>query len=261
MTEPPSLAALRIKIFADGADLAGIRAMATDPLIKGFTTNPTLMRKAGVDDYKAFAAEALRIVGDKPISFEVFADDFDAMERQAVEIASWGANVNVKIPVTDTRGASSAPLVARLSRRGIVVNVTAVFTHAQVAEVVGALDAATPAIVSIFAGRVADSGRDPVPHMAAAVEIARARPKAEILWASPRELLNVYQADAAGCHIITATSDILAKLAHVGKDLAAFSRETVKMFHDDARAAGYDIATGASGKPSPRSSRRARRRG
>jgi transaldolase len=261
MTEPPSPSALRIKIFADGADLAGIREMQANPLIKGFTTNPTLMRKAGVRDYKTFALAMLKIVPEKPISFEVFADDFDGMERQAVEIASWGANVNVKIPVTNTKGDSSGPLVAELSRRGIVVNVTAVFTLDQVAEMVEALDAATPAILSVFAGRVADSGRDPVPHMQSALRIAKARPKAEVLWASPRELLNIYQADAAGCHIITATNDLLRKLAHVGKDLAAFSRETVKMFHDDARAAGYDFATGASGKQSPRSSRRAKPQG
>jgi len=261
MTNPPAPRDLRIKIYADGADLAQIRALGADPLIRGFTTNPTLMRQAGVGDYEAFARAALTMVGGRPISFEVFADDFAAMEAQAIEIASWGANVNVKIPVTDTEGASSAPLVAALSRRGVAVNVTAVFTLAQVAEVVAALDKATPAIVSVFAGRVADSGRDPVPHMKEAVRIARARPKAEILWASPREVLNVFQADAAGCHIITATADILAKLAHVGKDLTAFSRETVKMFHDDAKAAGYDITTtGVSAKPAPRSSRRARPR-
>jgi transaldolase len=255
------LSDLKIKIFADGADLAGIREMAANPLIKGFTTNPTLMRKAGVGDYKAFALDVLKVVPDKPISFEVFADDFAGMERQAIEIASWGRNVNVKIPITNTRGESSGPLVGRLSKRGITVNVTALFTLDQVAEIVEALDPATPAILSVFAGRVADSGRDPVPHMQSAVEIAKARPKAEVLWASPRELLNILQADAAGCHIITATNDILRKLAHVGKDLETFSRETVRMFHDDARAAGYQIATGATAKPSPRSSKRARRRG
>ena len=239
-----SVAGLRVKLFADGADLAGMKEMYANPHIKGFTTNPTLMRKAGVADYKAFAREVLAAIPDRPISFEVFADDFAGMERQAVEIASWGPNVNVKIPITNTRGESSGPLVAKLSRQGVVVNVTALFTLDQVTEIVDALDAATPAILSVFAGRVADSGRDPVPHMQSAVEIAKARPKAEVLWASPRELLNILQADAAGCHIITATNDILRKLAHVGKDLETFSRETVRMFHDDARAAGYTIPTG-----------------
>jgi transaldolase len=229
---------LKIKIFADGADLAGIREMYANPVIKGFTTNPTLMRKAGVGDYKAFAMEALKIVSDRPISFEVFADDFNEMERQAIEISSWGKNVNVKIPITNTKGESSAPLVGRLSKRGIVINVTAMFTLAQTRKIVDVLDPATPAILSIFAGRIADSGRDPVPHMQKAIAIAKTRPKAEVLWASPRELLNIFQADQVGCHIITVTNDVLRKLAGVGKNLTQFSRETVQMFHDDARAAG-----------------------
>ena len=217
--------------------------MVSDPLIRGFTTNPTLMRKAGVADYKSFAIEALNIVTDRPISFEVFADDFDEMEAQALEIASWGDNVNVKIPITNTKGDSAVPLVGRLSGKGVVVNVTAMFTLDHVRSVIDVLDAETPAILSVFAGRVADSGRDPVPHMKKAVEIAAAKPNAEILWASPRELLNIFQADAVGCHIITVTNDVLKKLSGIGKDLEAFSLETVKMFYDDAAAAGYTIDT------------------
>lgn len=241
MTETSSPDTLNIKIFADGADLEGIREMAADPLIKGFTTNPTLMRKAGVDDYKSFALEALKIVTDRPISFEVFANEFDEMERQALEIASWADNVNVKIPITNTRGESAVPLVETLSGKGVAVNVTAMFTLEQVQSVVDVLNPETPAILSVFAGRVADSGRDPVPHMKEAVRIAKAKPKAEVLWASPRELLNIFQADEVGCHIITVTNDVIKKLANVGKDLDVFSRETVQMFYDDASAAGYTI--------------------
>ncbi|MDA1090506.1 MAG: transaldolase [Proteobacteria bacterium] len=244
MTKPIDPAKLTIKIFADGADLDGIREMAANPMIRGFTTNPTLMRMAGVADYKAFALEALKIVTDRPISFEVFADDFADMERQAEEIASWGKNVNVKIPITNTKGESAVPLVGRLSGKGVVVNVTAMFTLDQVRSVVEVLDVETPVILSVFAGRVADSGRDPVPHMKSAVEIAKAMPNADVLWASPRELLNIYQADAVGCGIITVTNDVLRKLSGVGKDLDAFSLETVKMFYDDAAAARYSINTG-----------------
>ena len=243
MSATSSASDLGIKIYADGADLDGIREMAENPLIKGFTTNPTLMRKAGVADYKSFAIEALNIVTDRPISFEVFADDFDEMEAQALEIASWGDNVNVKIPITNTKGDSAVPLVGRLSGKGVVVNVTAMFTLDHVRSVIDVLDAETPAILSDFAGRVADSGRDPVLHMKKAVEIAAAKPNAEILWASPRELLNIFQADAVGCHIITVTNDVLKKLSGIGKDLKAFSLETVKMFYDDAAAAGYTIDT------------------
>jgi transaldolase len=243
MSKPPLPSDLNIKIFADGADLEGIREMSQNPLIQGFTTNPTLMRKAGVDDYKAFALEALKIVTELPISFEVFADEFDEMERQAMEIASWGANVNVKIPITNTKGESAAPLVERLSANGVVVNVTAMFTLEQVRDIVAVLDPGTPAILSVFAGRVADSGRDPIPHMTAAVDIAKAKPKLELLWASPRELLNIIQANDVGCHIITVTNDVLKKLSNVGKDLGVFSRETVQMFYDDATAAGYTIDT------------------
>jgi transaldolase len=242
MTNPRHPKDMAIKIFADGADLGGIREMAGNSLIEGFTTNPTLMRKAGVSDYKGFALDVLKIVTDRPVSFEVFADEFDEMEAQAMEIASWGSNVNVKIPVTNTRGESAAPLVGRLSERGIMVNVTAMFTLDQVQGMVDVLNVETPAILSVFAGRVADSGRDPIAHMQAAVKIASAKPMAEMMWASPRELLNIAQADEAGCHIITLTSDVLGKLGNIGKDLSEFSRETVQMFYDDACCAGYTIA-------------------
>lgn len=221
--------------------MAGILEMYANPLIRGFTTNPTLMRKAGVADYEAFAKALLIKVRDRPVSLEVFADDFAEMERQARKIASWGANVNVKIPITDTKGTSAAPLIERLSKSGVIVNVTAMMTLEQVRAVRGALVPDTPAIVSVFAGRVADTGVDPVPHMAECLRILSDRPKAELLWASPRELLNVFQADAIGCHIITATNDILKKLDLVGKDLGAYSRETVEMFRRDAVSAGYDI--------------------
>ena len=233
---------LNIKLFADGADLAGIKEMAANSLIKGFTTNPTLMRKAGVADYKAFALGALNIIGDRPISFEVFADDFVEMEKQAREIATWGKNVNVKIPVTNTKGEFSGPLIERLSLAGIQLNVTAVMTPEQVRAVTECLSPETPAIISVFAGRIADTGRDPMPIMAEAVRIMKAKPKAELIWASPRELLNVFQADSVGCHIITATNDILKKLSLVGKDLGDYSLDTVKMFYNDAQAAGYNIA-------------------
>lgn len=233
--------ALKVKLFADGADLAGMKEMAANPLIRGFTTNPTLMRKAGIADYRAFAREVLKIIADRPVSFEVFADDFAAMEAQALEIASWGPNVNVKVPVTNTRREFCGPLIERLARAGVVVNVTAVMTPAQVERITERLDARTPAIISIFAGRIADTGRDPMPIMAQAVGIMKAKPKAELIWASPRELLNVFQADAIGCHIITATGDILRKLALVGKDLDKYSLETVEMFYQDAQAAGYSI--------------------
>jgi len=233
----------RIKLFADGADLAGIKEMAANPLIRGFTTNPTLMRKAGVSDYKAFALEVLKIVDDRPVSFEVFADEFDQMERQALEIASWGPNVNVKIPVTNTQGTFSGPLIERLSAQGVQLNVTAVLTLDQVRRITERLAPGTPSIVSVFAGRIADTGRDPVPLMAEAVGVLKARPRAELIWASPRELLNIFQAQAIGCHIITATNDILKKLALVGKNLDAYSLETVEMFYKDAKAAGFTIRT------------------
>lgn len=237
---------LKVKLFADGADLAGMKEMAVNPLIKGFTTNPTLMRKAGIADYKAFAADVLKIIPDRPVSFEVFADDFGQMEAQALEIASWGTNVNVKIPVTNTKREFAGPLVERLSRAGVVLNVTALMTLEQVERITERLDARTPAIISVFAGRIADTGRDPMPIMQKAVQVMKAKPKAELIWASPRELLNVFQADAVGCHIITATNDILKKLSLVGKDLDAYSLETVEMFHKDAKAAGFTIAARAA---------------
>ena len=238
-----TIAHLKVKLFADGADLAGIKEMAANPAIKGFTTNPTLMRKAGVSDYKAFALQALQVVRGRPISFEVFADEFGEMGKQAHEIASWGKNIYVKIPVTNTKGEFSGPLVERLTRAGIQVNVTALTTVDQVKRVADRLAPETPAIISVFAGRIADTGRDPVPIMAEAVKIMKKKPKSELIWASPRELLNIFQADEVGCHIITATNDILKKLPLIGKDLDAYSLETVEMFHKDAKAAGYSIAT------------------
>jgi transaldolase len=236
---------LKVKLFADGADLAGMKEMAANPMIKGFTTNPTLMRKAGVTDYKAFALEVLKVISDRSVSFEVFADDFGEMEAQALEIASWGKNVNVKIPVTNTRGEFAGALIERLSKKGVKLNVTALLTLDQVKRVTERLAAETPAIISVFAGRIADTGRDPLPIMADSVRVMKAKPKAELIWASPRELLNVFQADEIGCHIITATNDIIKKLALVGKDLDKYSLETVEMFYKDAKAAGFTIAARA----------------
>ncbi len=232
---------LAVQLFADGADLAGMLEMYGKPFIKGFTTNPTLMRKAGVGDYRAFARDVLSAIPDRPISFEVFSDDFDEMAAQALEIASWGGNVNVKVPVTNTRGTFAGPLISRLSREGVFLNVTAAMTLDQVARTVDALDGNARAYVSVFAGRIADTGRDPMPIMAEAVRMVNARPGTELIWASPRELLNVFQADAVGCHVITATNDILKKLDGVGKDLDQFSLETVEMFRRDALAAGFRI--------------------
>jgi transaldolase len=215
--------------------------MAANPAISGFTTNPTLMRKAGVSNYKSFAKEVLNIVSNKPVSFEVFADDFPTMERQAMEIASWGHNVNVKIPVTNTKSEFCGPLVKTLSDAGVQVNVTAIMTLDQVQRVTDALNPNTPAIISVFAGRIADTGRDPVPIMIKSIEIMKSKPKSELIWASPRELLNIFQAEEVGCHIITATNDILKKLSLVNKDLDLYSLETVMMFYKDADAAGYKI--------------------
>ena len=230
-----------VKIFADGADLAGMLEMYRLPHIKGFTTNPTLMRKAGIRDYPAFAKEVLQAIPDRPISFEVFSDEFPEMERQAREIASWGENVYVKIPVTNTRRESACELVRRLSHAGVKVNVTALLSLGQVRDVAAAVACGAPACVSVFAGRVADTGYDPVPLMTAALEVLRVAPNAELIWASPRELLNVFQADAIGCHIITVTNDILKKLSLVGKPLEDYSLDTVKMFHNDAAQAGFAI--------------------
>ena len=232
---------LKVKIFADGADLDGIKALYAKPWIKGFTTNPTLMRKAGVTDYKRFALEVLQAVPDRPVSFEVFADDFDTMERQALEIASWGRNVYVKIPVTNTKGEFSGPLIQRLTQAGVQVNVTALLTLAQVKSVTERLAAGTPTIISVFAGRIADTGADPVPVMCEALKVMEAKPKAELIWASPRELLNIVQANDIGCHIITVTHDVLNKLPLLGKDHDRYSLETVEMFYRDAAAAGYTI--------------------
>jgi len=212
-----------------------------NPFIKGFTTNPTLMRKAGVTDYEAFAKQVLAAIPDRPISFEVFSDDFREMERQALKIADWGPTVSVKIPITNTRGESCRALICRLARSGVKLNVTAVMTLEQVYEVLPALDGSTAGYISIFAGRIADTGRDPVPVMRAAVEALAATPQIELIWASPREVLNVCQASEVGCHIITATSDILKKLCLLGKDLLEYSLETVKMFRDDAVTAGFSI--------------------
>jgi transaldolase len=230
---------LRVKIFADGADRAGMLEMYANPLIRGFTTNPTLMRKAGVADYESFAKDIVAAIPDRSLSFEVFSDEFDEMERQAKRIGSWGDYVYVKIPVTNSRGISSCPLIRRLADAGVRQNVTALTTLAQVREVADALSAGPSSYISVFAGRVADTGLDPLPLMAAAVEMIRPCPQLELIWASPRELLNVIQADAAGCHIITATNDILKKLHLVGKHLGQYSLETVRMFKSDAEAAGF----------------------
>ena len=236
-----SLSDLHVKIFADGADKAGMLEMYGNPLIKGFTTNATLMRKAGVSDYAALAREILQAIPDRPISFGVLSDEFDEMERQAHKIASWGKHVYVKIPITNTRGESALELIHDLAGAGVKVNVTAMLTLDQIRDASAALAGGPSAFVSLFAGRVADTGRDPMPMMSAAVELVQMYPNVELLWASPRELLNIFQADAVGCHIITATNDLLKKLELVGKDLHQFSLETVKMFHDDALKAGYTL--------------------
>jgi transaldolase len=236
-----SVESLSIKLFADGADLDGIMEMYANPMIQGFTTNPTLMRQVGVEDYEVFGKSVLEKVIDRPVSLEVFADEFDEMERQALKIASWGPNVNVKIPITNTKGESAADLIERLSAQGVIVNVTAMMTLEQVQTVCNALSEDTPAIVSVFAGRIADTGVDPIPHMAAALKILQAKPKAELLWASPREFLNLFQANDVGCHIITMTNSLLAKLGGTGKDLDQFSLETVQMFYRDASSAGYTL--------------------
>jgi transaldolase len=232
---------LNVQIFADGADREGMLEMYARPHIKGFTTNPTLMRKAGVTQYEAFAREIVAAIPDRPISFEVFADDFAEMDRQARRITTWGKHVSVKIPITNTRRESSLPLVRNLSQDGIALNVTAMFTLDQVQGVVDAVRGGAPCYVSVFAGRVADTGVDPVPLMAEAVTRLRAAPNTQLIWASPRELLNILQADAIGCHVITVTNDILNKLSLVGKDLSAYSLETVKMFYEDGRAAGFTL--------------------
>jgi transaldolase len=229
------------RIFADGADLDGILALSADPRISGFTTNPTLMWKAGLTDYVEFAGRLLERITTHPISFEVFADDIPEIRRQARIIAGWGENVYVKIPVTTTAGESLAPLVRELSEDGVQVNVTALFTTAQVELITSAVKDGAPSYISVFAGRIADAGIDPVPIMARAVDIMEQAPRAELIWASPREILNLIQADQVGCHIITVTHDLLKKLDGLGKSLEQFSLETVRMFHGDAAAAGFTL--------------------
>jgi len=230
-----------LKLFADGADKSGILEMYQNPNIDGFTTNPTLMRKAGITDYVAFAKDILMEIPDKPISFEVFADEFDDMERQAIQIADWGRNVYVKIPVMNTKRQTSYELVRKLTQAGVQLNITAMMTLEQVRDVAEAVQGGASCFVSVFAGRIADTGVDPVPVMQEALELLNAAPNAELLWASPREVLNVYQADSIGCHIITATNDILKKLHLKEKNLTDFSQETVQMFYNDAKMAGYNV--------------------
>ena len=232
---------LKVKIFADGADKAGMLEMYAKPFVKGLTTNPTLMKKAGITDYRAFCKEILTSIKDKPLSFEVFSDDFSEMERQALEIASWGENVYVKIPVTNTKQETCYALVKKLAAQKVKLNVTALMTLTQVRDVVASLDPNLPSYVSVFAGRVADTGFDPVPMMAKSVEILKAAPASELIWASPRELLNIFQADEIGCHVITVTNDILKKLSLVGYDLDQYSLDTVKMFYKDAVEAGFKL--------------------
>jgi transaldolase len=237
------LADLKVKIFADGADYDGIVKMSRNPLIKGFTTNPSLMRKAGVTDYEDFARKVVAAIPDRPVSFEVFSDDFAGMAEQARTIAAWGPNVNVKIPITNTKGQLSAELIRALSSDAVVLNITAIFTLDQVRTVADALDPRTPAIVSVFAGRIADTGVDPIPHMLAAKQILGSRPKAQLLWASTREFLNIIHAEECGCDIITVPNELLSKIDFVGKDLAEYSRETVQAFYRDASDAAYQIKT------------------
>lgn len=236
-----TLSQLKIKIFADGADKKGMLDMYAKPDVKGFTTNPTLMRKANITNYQAFAMDILQVIQDKPISFEVFSDNFDEMYQQARFIASWGKNVYVKIPVSNTKGEPSYPLIKKLAKANVKQNVTALMTVEQVKEVAQALAEGPAACISVFAGRIADTGRDPLPIMRSAINSMSVHPQLELIWASPRELLNIFQADEMGCHIITATNDIINKLSLVGKDLNEFSLETVKMFHQDAQAAGFRL--------------------
>ena len=232
---------LKVKLFADGADKGGMLEMYANPLISGFTTNPTLMKVAGVIDYKSFAQEILSHINDKPISFEVFSDEFNEMENQALDIASWASNVNVKIPITNTKSESRVNLINNISEKGVSINVTAMMTLEQVKSVLPGLSNGPGGYVSVFAGRIADAGQDPLPIMSEVVEILQNHTNVELIWASPRELYNVVQADSIGCHIITATNNILKKLPTLGKDLTQFSLETVKMFYDDATEAGFSI--------------------
>jgi len=232
---------LRVKLFADGAEKSGMIEMYNNPIIAGFTTNPTLMRKAGITNYKEFSLDILKVIKDKPISFEVFSDDFSEMEKQAMEIASWGENVYVKIPITNTKAESSKTLIEKLSKNGVKLNVTAMMTAAQVLSVLEPLSYGPGSYVSVFAGRIADAGKDPLPIMTEVLTYLKTYNKIELIWASPRELYNVVQADSIGCHIITATNDILKKLPTLGKDLTEFSLDTVKMFYNDAKSVNYTI--------------------
>jgi len=232
---------LKVKIFADGADKAGMLEMYSKPYIKGLTTNPTLMKKAGITDYRAFCRDILTTINDKPLSFEVFSDDFDEMERQAKEIAGWGENVYVKIPVTNTKQEPCYELLKKLASQKVKLNVTAIMTLKQVRDVVASLNPDVPSYISVFAGRIADTGCDPVPLMVDAVEQLKIAPAAELIWASPRELLNIFQADEIGCHVITVTNDILKKLPMAGYNLDDYSLDTVKMFYQDAVEAGYSL--------------------
>jgi transaldolase len=236
-----SVAELKVKIFADGADRAGMLEMYAKPFIKGFTTNPTLMRRAGINNYSEFAKDILQAIPDRPISFEVFSDEFSEMESEAKMISSWGNNVYVKIPISNTRGESSYDLVHKLSHSGVQVNVTAIMTSAQVGAIAAAVRGGAPSCVSVFAGRIADTGRDPLPIMIEALSLLNSAPEAELIWASPRELLNIFQADAMGCHIITVTNDLLVKLDRIGKDLNDLSLDMVRMFRDDAVTARYQL--------------------
>jgi len=232
---------LKVKIFADGADKNGMIEMYNKPYIKGLTTNPTLMKKAGITDYENFAKDILKTVTDKPISFEVFSDELGEMKRQALKIATWGDNVYVKIPITNTKRETTCSLIKELSDEGVKLNITAIMTLSQVRNVVLSLNSEVPSYVSIFAGRIADTGIDPISIMAAAVEITKLKPKAEVIWASPRELLNIFHADQIGCQIITVTNDILKKLDLVGYNLEEYSLDTVKMFYNDATTAGFNL--------------------
>jgi transaldolase len=236
-----TLSDLSIEIFADGADLKGMLEMAAQPFISGLTTNPTLMRKAGITNYSEFAHQVLKEIKDKPISFEVFSDELELMIKQGEKIASWGENVFVKVPITNTRGESTGPVISKLTSLGVKVNVTALMTSNQVVDVLGVLNPSVQSNISVFAGRIADTGTDPVRVMQDCLQQMKVMPNSKLIWASPRELLNVFQADAIGCHIITATNDILKKLSLVGYDLDQYSLDTVKMFHDDALSAGYSI--------------------
>lgn len=240
---PDRANSFKIKVYADGADLSSMVSAANDPLISGLTTNPTLMKAAGVEDYETFARAALEKITDKPISFEVFADDFEEMKKQARVIASWADNVYVKIPITNTKGESAANLCADLSNDGVKLNVTAIFTIPQIENLLQGLSRETPSIISVFAGRIADAGIDPVPTMTKAKQVMSDFPNAELLWASPREILNLVQAEQSNCDIITMTNDLIAKIKSLGKDLDQFSLETVQMFYNDAASAGYDIRT------------------